>query len=97
MMNQQRGPGPGAHGPPPPPRPDQRDRRVSNWVPTFENSVLEELECDDPYMIKEELVKNKKFLGKIKSVQLVSLGSTPSLTQLNVMGVIRLHTKRHLV
>ena len=41
------------------------DNDVSNWVPELENSVLEELECSDPYSHrkigeKEVLWKNKK-------------------------------------
>ena len=36
---------------------DEND--VSGWVPSFENSVLEELECDDPYSARKVGEKKK--------------------------------------
>ena len=40
------------------------DHDVSNWVPEFENSVLEELECSDPYSQRRVGEKEVKWRNK---------------------------------
>ena len=40
------------------------DNNVSNWVPEIEDSVLEDLECEDPYAHRKVGVKDIPWKGK---------------------------------
>ena len=44
------------------------DNDVSNWVPSAEETVLEDLECHDPFAHRKERLALLKFPGRTRNV-----------------------------
>ena len=69
---------------------------MSSWVAQNENSVLEELPCEDNFE-NRKIGEKKKNLGKRRSVLRVILVLIQNQLPSNAMDVILSHTEKLLV